>query len=178
MEDLSLHLLDIAENSIDASANRVDIKIIADRASDRLILEVADNGKGMDKETIKKVKDPFFTTKTVRGFGLGIPLLAQAAEECNGIFTIESASGKGTKIKAEFQMSHIDRRPLGDMGSTITTLIAGHPEIDFSLTLERNGTVYIFDTAELKKELEGVPINLPNVLKLIKEDINDALPEV
>lgn len=121
---------------------------------------------------------PFFTTKTVRGFGLGIPLLAQAAEECNGMFTIESAPGKGTTITAEFQMSHIDRKPLGDIGATIITLIAGHPEIDFSLTLERNGVIYRFDTAEIKKELNGVPINLPNILKLIKEDIAEVLKGV
>jgi anti-sigma regulatory factor (Ser/Thr protein kinase) len=177
MEDISLHILDIAENSIDAGAGRVEIKIIINESDDRLILKISDNGKGMDEETIRMVKDPFFTTKTVRRkrFGLGIPLLAQAAEECNGKFSIESEVGKGTVITAEFQHSHIDIKPLGDIGSTMTVLIGGHPEIYFLLSYEKDGFSYKLDTEELKKELNDVPINLPDVLKLIREDINSAL---
>jgi anti-sigma regulatory factor (Ser/Thr protein kinase) len=177
MEDLSLHMLDIAENSIDAGASRVEIKIIISGADDRLMLKISDNGKGMDEDMIRMVKDPFFTTKTVRQkkFGLGIPLLAQAAEECNGKFSIESEVGKGTVITAEFQHSHIDIKPLGDIGSTMTVLIGGHPEIDFLLSYEKDGFSYKLDTEDLKKELNDVPINLPDVLKLIREDINSAL---
>ncbi|MEW6739086.1 MAG: ATP-binding protein [Nitrospirota bacterium] len=177
MEDLSLHMLDIAENSIDAGASRVEIKIIISGADDRLMLKISDNGKGMDEDMIRMVKDPFFTTKTVRQrkFGLGIPLLAQAAEECNGKFSIESEVGKGTVITAEFQHSHIDIKPLGDIGSTMTVLIGGHPEIDFLLSYEKDGFSYKLNTAELKRELNDVPINLPDVLKLIREDINSAL---
>lgn len=177
MEDLSLHILDIAENSIDAGASRIEIQIIIKESEDRLILKVKDNGKGMDKETIKMVEDPFFTTKKVRRFGLGIPLLAQSARECNGNLSIESEYGKGTTITAEFQYSHIDRKPLGDIGSTISVLIGGHPEKDFIFSYEKNGFSYRFDTEEIKKELNEVPINLPSVLKLIKEDINNALKE-
>ncbi|MCL4536241.1 MAG: ATP-binding protein [Nitrospirae bacterium] len=177
MEDLSLHMLDIAENSIDAGATRVEIEITISKSADRLVLKIRDNGKGMDEETIRKVKDPFFTTKTVRAkkFGLGIPLLAQAAEECNGRFLIDSEIGKGTVIAAEFQRSHIDMKPLGDIGSTMAVLISGHPEIDFLLSYERNGFSYRLDTDELKEELNDVPINLPDVLRLIKDDINSAL---
>jgi anti-sigma regulatory factor (Ser/Thr protein kinase) len=177
MEDLSLHILDIAENSIDAGAKKVEIEIIARAADDRLILRIRDDGRGMDEDMIRMVKDPFFTTKTVRQkkFGLGIPLLAQAAEECNGKFSIESEVGKGTVITAEFQHSHVDIKPLGDIGSTMTVLIGGHPEIDFLFSYEKDGFSYKLDTEELKKELNDVPINLPDVLKLIREDINSAL---
>lgn len=177
MEDLSLHILDIAENSIDAGATKVEIEIIVRAADDRLILRIRDNGKGMDEDMIRMAKDPFFTTKTVRlkKFGLGIPLLAQAAEECNGRFSIESEFGKGTVITVEFQHSHIDMKPMGDIGSTMTVLIGGHPEIDFSLLYEKNGFSYKLDTEDLKKSLSDVPINLPDVLKLIKDDINSAL---
>ncbi len=177
MEDLSLHMLDIAENSIDADATKVEIKIVIDEADDRLTLTISDNGKGMDAETIKMVKDPFFSTKPVRKkkFGLGIPLLAQAAEECNGAFLIESHQDRGTVITAVFQNSHIDRKPLGDIGATMAVLIGGHPDMDFLLSCERDGFSYKLDTSELKKELQGVPVNLPEVLKLIKEDINSAL---
>lgn len=177
MEDLSLHILDIAENSIDAGAKKVEIEIIVITADDRLILRIKDDGRGMDEDMIRMVKDPFFTTKTVRQkkFGLGIPLFAQAAEECNGKFSIESEVGKGTVITAEFQRSHIDIKPLGDIGSTMTALIGGHPEIEFLLSYEKDGFSYKLDTEELKKELNDVPINLPDVLKLIREDINSAL---
>lgn len=177
MEDLSLHILDIAENSIDAGAGRVEIRIIINTDNDKLMIKISDDGKGMDEETIRKVKDPFFTTKTVRQkkFGLGIPLLAQAAEECNGRFSIESKVGEGTVITAEFQQSHIDMKPLGDIGSTMAVLIGGHPEIDFLLSYERDDFSYRLDTIELKNELNDVPINLPDVLKLIKDDINSAL---
>lgn len=177
MEDLSLHMLDIAENSIDADATKVEIKIVINEADDRLTLTISDNGKGMDAETIKMVKDPFFSTKTVRKkkFGLGIPLLAQAAEECDGTFLIESHPDRGTVITAAFQNSHIDRKPLGDIGATMAVLIGGHPDIDFLLFCARDGFSYKLDTSELKKELQGAPVNLPDVLKLIKEDINSAL---
>jgi anti-sigma regulatory factor (Ser/Thr protein kinase) len=175
MEDLSLHILDIAENSIDAGANRIEIELKVKRSEDKLILKIKDNGKGMDDEIIKLLKDPFFTTKKVRRFGLGIPLLAQSAEECNGQFIVESKPNKGTTITAEFQYSHIDRKPIGDVGSTISVLISSHPEKDFIFLYERNGFIYRFDTEEFKKKLEEVPINLPAVLKLIKEDINSAI---
>ncbi|HEX8948397.1 MAG TPA: ATP-binding protein [Dissulfurispiraceae bacterium] len=175
MEDLSLHILDIAENSIDAGAGRVDIFIADREAEDTFMIRIGDDGKGMDEEIMRRIKDPFFTTKTVRRFGLGIPLLAQAAEECGGRLSIESEQGKGTVICAEFRRSHIDRKPLGDIGATMMVLVGGHPEIDFSLAYEGNGVSYAFDTAEVKKMLGDVPIYVPDVLKLIKDDINEGL---
>lgn len=175
MEDLSLHILDIAENSLCAGARNIGIGLEVKRAADRLILRVSDDGSGMSAELLEKAKDPFFTTKEGKRTGLGIPLLAQSAEECNGSLTIESRPGEGTVISAEFQLSHIDRKPLGDLGSTLSVLIASHPGRDFLLTFEDDGLSYRFDTRSLRKRLEGLPINLPDVLQLIRVEINDAV---
>ena len=175
MEDLSLHMLDIAENSIDAGATKIEIIIKESFAEDLLMFSIRDNGRGMDAEMLEKVSDPFFTTKKVRRFGLGIPLLKQAAEDCNGSFSMESSPGKGTITTAIFQRSHIDRKPLGNIGSSMVVLITGHPGIDFTLTYVRDSFSYRFDSAEVKENLDGVPINLPDVLKLILDDINEAI---
>jgi anti-sigma regulatory factor (Ser/Thr protein kinase) len=177
MEDLSLHILDLAENSIDAGAGRIWITLREDRTADTFTMTLRDNGKGMDTETLQKIADPFFSTKTVRSrkFGLGIPLLAQAAHECNGRFSVVSSPGEGTTVTVEFRLGHIDRKPLGDMGATMMVLVSGHPEIDFSLTYEADGFLYSFDTAALREELEGMPLSLPSVLQLIKKDINTSL---
>jgi anti-sigma regulatory factor (Ser/Thr protein kinase) len=175
MEDLSLHILDIVENSVDAGATKIDIIIKESHAEDLLTLSIRDNGKGMDAETLERVIDPFFTTKTTRRFGLGIPLLKQSAEECRGSFGIESSPGVGTFITATMQLSHIDRKPLGDTGTTVMVLIAGHPDIDFSLTYLKNSFRYEFDSKALKDMLSEVPINLPHVLSLIRDEINGAI---
>jgi anti-sigma regulatory factor (Ser/Thr protein kinase) len=179
MQDLSLHILDIAENSIDAGASRIEINISVDKEKNSLIIVIMDNGRGMDEEILNNVKDPFFTTKEVRiankKFGLGIPLFMQAAEECGGRLDVDSTTGKGTVVRAEFQLGHIDMKPLGDMGSTMTSLIAGHPEIDFIVHFNAADFSYCFNTVYLKQELDEVPINMPDVLKLIKEDINEAV---
>lgn len=177
MEDLSLHILDIAENSLDAGAGRISITLREDKTNDTFTMIVRDNGRGMDKETVRKVTDPFFSTKVVRSrkFGLGIPLLAQSAEECGGRLSLASSPGEGTTVTVEFRLSHIDRKPLGDMGATMMVLVSGHPEVDFSLDYEADGFLYSFDTGALREELEGMPLNLPSVLNFIKEDINGAL---
>lgn len=179
MEDLSLHMLDIAENSIDAGASRIEIDFFVDKDKNSLIIVIMDNGRGMDKETLNNIKDPFFTTKEVRiankKFGLGIPLLAQTAEECGGSIDVDSTIGKGTVVRAEFQLGHIDMKPLGDMGATVATIIAGRPEIDIIVRFHAGDFSYCFDTEAVKRELEGTPINIPDVLKLIREDINEAV---
>lgn len=175
MEDLSLHLLDIAENSIAAGADRIVICVREDTERDTLTLEVRDNGKGMDEEIAAMVTDPFYTSKTVRRVGLGIPLLKQAAEECCGSLSLSSDKGKGTTVTAHFRRSHIDRKPLGDVAATMMVLIAGTPHIDFVLEYWKNGHAYALDTGAIKRELEDVPINTPEVLRLIREDITSGL---
>ena len=176
MRDLSLHILDIAENSINAGSDKILIRIKENIPEDILTIEVRDNGRGMDKETLLNVSDPFFSTKKVRGnIGLGIPLLKQMAEECGGKVEIETAEGKGTSITASFQHGHIDRKPLGDIASTITTLIYCHPAIDFIYEHGRDGDIYSLNTKELREELGDVPLNSSEVIKFIKNSINSWL---
>jgi hypothetical protein len=129
MEDLSLHILDVVENSLAASASRIEIRIVEDTARDVLSLEIADNGKGMDAQAQGKALDPFFTTRTTRRVGLGLPLLAQAAQEAGGSIDVASEPGRGTTVKAEFRLSHPDLKPLGDVAETLRTILAGRPEL-------------------------------------------------
>jgi len=171
MEDLSLHILDIVENSLAAKADRIEIRISEDIKKDLLSVEVIDNGTGMDKKTVKKVLDPFYTTRTVRRFGFGLPLLSEAAKAANGHLCIESKRGEGTKIKADFQYSHIDRKPLGDMGQTIITLVIGNPEIDLIYVHKKNSHEYILDTRKIKAQLKDEPIYSPDGIRMIKEDL-------
>ena len=138
MEDLSLHILDIVENSIAASASRVSISIVEDTPGDLLSLEITDNGKGMDAQTRQKALDPFFTTRTTRSVGLGLPLLAQAARESGGKFELDSHPGQGTTVRAFFQLSHPDLKPLGDIAETLQTILVGRPELDLQFEYKRD----------------------------------------
>ena len=151
MLELSLHILDVVENSTRAGAKTVNIDIIEDTTRDILSLEIRDNGSGMSEDVLKKAMDPFFTTKTVRNVGLGLPMLAQAAERTNGKFIIESKGGEGTRVAVEFKLSHIDRQPLGDIASTLVTLIAGNTDVDFIYRHKHNDQEYILDTRHLSR---------------------------
>ncbi len=131
MEDLSLHILDVVENSIRANATHVKIKLTENMPRDLLILEIGDNGDGMDEAIKGRCLDPFFTTKDGKSVGMGLSLLAQSAEETGGKLVVQSAKGKGTRIIATYQLSHIDRRPLGDLEGTLRCLKGTHPEINF-----------------------------------------------
>lgn len=160
MEDLSLHILDIAENSIAASAKNIKIKINEDKKKDSLTIEIKDDGEGMTEEMQKKVLDPFFTTKKkAKEIGLGLPLLAQAARATGGDIQINSKKGFGTEIKATFGYSHIDRQPLGDIGETVKVLIVSHPEIDFLYEHVVDDKIYILDTKKYGKELNHDKFN-------------------
>jgi anti-sigma regulatory factor (Ser/Thr protein kinase) len=167
VEDISLHVLDIAENSIRAAATRIEITLTRDVKNDILSVVLVDNGRGMDPETLAKVRDPFFTTKGKKT-GLGIPLLAQVAEQAGGSVRIDSAPGKGTRVSVSFTLSHVDRPAVGSMADTLLTLIAGHPDLDYVYEEREDGRVFRFDTREIKNELEGVPINTPGALTAIR----------
>jgi len=146
VEDLSLHVLDIVENSTRAGATRVEIRIVEDRKNDLLTLEITDNGKGMDAETKERLLDPFFTTKTTRRVGLGLPLLAQAARDAGGKLEVDSAPGKGTRVVASFKWSHPDRKPLGDMLMTIKTIMVSNPGLVLEYEHVKGDEVYTFST--------------------------------
>ena len=152
MEDLSLHILDVAENSISGSAKRIEIRIHEDPDNDVLTIEIKDDGKGMDEQMRQKVFDPFFTTRTTRRVGLGLPMLAQAARETEGKIELDSSPGRGTTVRATFGYSHPDRKPMGDILETIRTLVVSHPEIDFLFEHKKNGSVYRFDTREIDEK--------------------------
>lgn len=175
MEDLSLHILDIAENSIDAGATAVNIGIREDAMEDTLTLVIGDNGRGMGDGMEKKAADSYFTTKTGKRFGLGIPLLEQAAGQCGGGLSIASGKEGGTTITASFRLSNADMLPLGDIGATMATLIMGHPDVDYALLYEKGGLSYAFDTRGLRSAMGDVPINLPVVVLSIRDDINESI---
>jgi len=149
MEDLSLHILDIVENSINASASKIEIRINEDSANDLLTIEITDDGTGMDDETLKKAIDPFYTTRTTRRVGLGLSFLSQSAKESEGTFDIWSKPGEGTTVKASFRMSHPDCKPMGDIALTIQTLVLGHPETVFIYEHTKDDSTYRFDSREV-----------------------------
>ena len=138
MEDLSLHILDILENSLTASASRIEIAIAEDTVNDLMTLEIRDNGKGMDAEARSKALDPFFTTRTTRRVGLGLPLLAQAARQSGGTFELLSEPGRGTTVRAAFQLSHPDLKPLGDIAETLRTILVSQPGLDLRFIYTRD----------------------------------------
>lgn len=178
MIELSMHILDIVENSTRAGATAVTILILEDLKLDTLSIEITDNGEGMDSDSFKKALDPFYTSKEVRHVGLGLPMLYQATQSSEGNFSLKSKKGKGTRVTAEFKHSHIDRQPMGDIGSTIMTLVAGNPDVDFTFTYVKNESAYAFDTREIRKEIEDVPLNNPEVLQFIRENITQGLKEI
>lgn len=173
MRELSMHILDLAQNSIVAGASLIEIDVIADTAADTLKINIRDNGKGMSPEFVAKVQDPFTTTRTTRRVGLGIPMFAEAALACDGALTVESEQGKGTTVEAAFKLSHIDRAPMGDIASTLIALIAANPDIDIRYRQQADAEEFILDTRDIKRELAGVPINENAVLKWIAEYVNE-----
>lgn len=175
MQNLSDHILDIAQNSIRAKASRIEITLRENHAEDTLVITIKDNGCGMSETTLAKVTDPFFTSRTVRKVGLGIPLFKQNAEATGGSLKIESKEGEGTTLQASFSLTHWDRPPLGDIAGTIVILVSANPDIEFIYCHTTETGSYTFDTAEIKEILEGVPLSDPEIVMalrlLIKENI-------
>jgi len=178
LRELALHLLDIAENSVAANGKNITISVEEDTVKDRLRMSVQDDGVGMDADTVAKVIDPFYTTRTTRKVGLGIPLLKEAAEACNGFLTIQSEPGHGTRIDVEFQHSHIDRMPLGDLAGTFLSLLIAYPPIHWTFSYRANEQDFEFDDAPIKKELEGVSLTEPGVLSFIRQMIESGIAEI
>lgn len=178
MKDLSLHLLDIIRNSTAASARNIKVQITAYTSEDKLTIIIEDDGTGMDNELLERVTNPFTTTRTTRKIGMGIPLLKASAEMSSGELKIDSVKGKGTVVYATFKISHIDRPPLGDIASTMTSLIAAEPEIEFMLSLNSDNGSFRFDTAEIKEKLGDVPINEIEVISWIGEFIEEGIKSI
>ncbi|AOT72740.1 ATP-binding protein [Geosporobacter ferrireducens] len=178
MKELSLHILDIIQNSISANASLIKIIIEEDDSMDKFSIKITDDGIGMDREMLEKVTDPFITTRKSRRVGLGISLFKAAAERCNGSFSIESVKGEGTTVLAVFQRSHIDRAPLGNMAETIATCIHGNEYIEYYYKHIYNKEIFTFDTKEIKKITGELPIIAVEVITWIKDYIQEGLNEL
>ena len=181
MKELSLNILDIAENSVKAKATLTEINI--SEVGDTLTLTIKDDGIGMDEQTVKSVTDPFYTTRKTRSVGLGIPLLKLAAEQTGGSLSIVStpitsdSEYHGTTVTAVFFKNHIDFTPLGDVISSITTLIQGHPDTDFLFTHEFKGKDISLDTRELRQVLDDVPLDTYEVILWIRDNLKEQYEE-
>lgn len=175
MKDISLHLMDIAQNSIAAGADRIKICIRTQGQPVKLVFEVKDNGKGMDAEFLKKAADPFKTSRTTRNVGLGLPLLKQSAELAGGELVINSEPLKGTTLEAFFVIGHIDRIPLGDIPETVKMLVMATPDISWLFEFSSGSNSVELDTDEIKKELGDVPITHTNVLDWIQNTIAEGI---
>lgn len=178
MREISLHILDIVQNSISANASLIEVSIFENTEKDEFIVKITDNGKGMSKELVKKVIDPFTTSRTTRNVGLGIPLFKTAAELTGGRFDIESAPGKGTVVTAVFVRSSIDRQPLGDIKGTMLGLFTSYESIEFVYMHELDSKVFKIDTRELKKILGGVSLSQPEVYLWLTEYLEEGEREI
>lgn len=178
MPEISLNVLDVAENSVRAQATLIEIRAEADSAGDTLTIVISDNGCGMTKEQVEHVTDPFFTTRKTRRVGLGVPFFKLAAELSGGSFAIHSVPGEGTEVTAVFGLSHVDRMPLGDMPSTIHTLITMHEEIDYLYTYRYDEDSFTLSTAQMREILGDVSFQEPEVSAYILEYLKENTKEV
>ena len=177
MQELSLNILDIAQNSIVADATLIEIGVSVDE-NDFLTITIRDNGKGMSEETVKNVINPFYTSRTTRKVGLGVPFFKQAAEDTGGTFRIESALGEGTYIEAVFDTNHIDYTPLGAVWDTVSMLIQMNETLDFVYTVKKDSAEFVCDTRQLKEIMEGMPLSDLAVVQWIKEFIRENQTEI
>ena len=179
MNELSLYILDLVQNSVTAGSKHITITVTFDTTADTLLIEIEDDGCGMSEELLSKVTSPFTTTRKTRKVGLGIPMIMQLCQMCEGRFDIKSKLGEGTKLTLLFQASHVDLPPMGSLPETMLSLVNGTPEgIEFKLvyTVDQNG--FDFDTGEVRQMLGAdVPLNTPEVLTWIRDYIQENIEE-
>ncbi len=178
MRELSLNILDIAQNSIVAGASLTEILVKEDTVRKELLIGIYDNGKGMTEEQVGNVQDPFYTTRTTRKVGMGIPLFKMAAEQTGGSFKITSQVGVGTRVEALFKTDSIDFTPLGDMEATISTIVSMNEDKDFIYIRSVDGREFKFSSAEIKQILDGVPLSEPSVIMWIESYIKENTEEL
>jgi len=179
MRELSMHILDVLENALGAAATQVELTIVEDLELDRLTITVKDNGRGMDADTARRSLDPFFTTRTTRHVGLGLPLFAAAAARCDGGLTLKSTLGQGTIVMASLRHSHLDRAPLGNLTDTLLAFLLGAGE-GMQLRYEHrvSGRTFSLDTAAMRAELGGVPLSYPQAREWLHEYIAEGEAEL
>lgn len=178
MKDLALHILDVAQNSIAAGSTLTKIVIEEKLNGKEISIMIEDNGKGIPSDRLQLVTDPYITSRTTRKVGLGLPLFRQSAMQTGGQLNLSSEFGKGTKVMAVFQAEHIDRLPWGDLSGVILLLVYSNPQLDFSYIHRTQHGEFVFDTREIKNQLDGVPINEPEVRRFLKEMIDENLAEI
>lgn len=179
MRELSLHILDIIENSRRADADLIKIIIKENIEKNILKIIIEDNGNGIEADQLEVITDPFITSRTTREVGLGLSLFKSAAETCSGSFKIDSKLNEGTVVETEFQYDHIDRAPLGDINTTITNFIASNGEkTDIIYQHSYNDKEFSFDSKEIKAELEGISIQNSQIVAWIREYIEENLREI
>lgn len=176
MFELSLHILDLVQNSVTAGASLIIVTVTY--RDGVLTITIEDDGCGMDQELLERVTSPFATTRTTRKVGLGIPMFKQLAEMCAGSFTITSEKGKGTRLTATFAENHVDLPPLGDLVGTFTTLINSAPEKpDFRLEYNRGDSSFAFDTREIRTALGNLPLDSPEIIGWISDYLSEGIAE-
>lgn len=173
MRELSLNVMDVAQNSVRAEADLVRITVEESDKEDRLTISIADNGCGMTEDQVRQVIDPFFTTRTTRKVGLGVPLFKLSAEQTGGSFDIQSKVGEGTTTTASYVKSHVDMTPLGDINSTVKILIQCNPQLDFIFTHSTDKGSFTLDTRELREVLGDVSLDTPDVLEWIGQYLEE-----
>lgn len=178
MKELSLHILDLVQNSIKAEAKNIMIEINEDTKKDILEIIIKDDGFGMDNNTLENVLNPFYTTRTTRNVGLGLSLIKAAANRCEGDLVVKSKKNVGTELFIDFKYSHIDRAPIGNMSDTITCLLNVCEDIDVLYTHKVNNNNFVFDTKKIKDILEEVNLNSPDIILWIRDYINENISKL
>jgi hypothetical protein len=173
MRELSLHILDALENSLEAGATLIELIVEEDLAADWLTITIQDNGRGMSEDQLARIFDPFFTTRSTRHVGLGIPLFRAATGRCNGDLTITSRLGEGTTLQATFQHSHIDRAPLGNItGTLLAVILSGSCDLRYVHRVD--GREFEFSTENIRIELGDVPLTHPAVRSWLRDFIDEG----
>lgn len=178
LRDISLHILDIMQNSTAAKASRIKVSILVKPEADMLEIIIADNGCGMDSELLARAIDPFSTTRTTRKVGLGIPLFKASAEQSGGRFGITSKKGAGTEVTAVFMINNIDRPPIGDIEGVIADMAAASPSVEIQLLLENGSRQFVFNSHEVSRALGGVPLSEFTVMRWVREYIKEGLSDI
>lgn len=178
MEDLAQHILDIAINSLEAGATRLEIVLREDAAANVLSFKVMDNGSGISESDVPKMLDPFYTTKKYKSVGLGIPLLQEAVNKCGGTLEINTLPRSGTRVKAAFPRDHLDRAPLGDIAGTLVTILAGNELLELKYSHQYNNRLFTFNTSDLKPLTGGTPLLTPEFLELLAGYLTGNIAEM
>jgi hypothetical protein len=175
MRELSLHILDLLQNAVEAGATRIALTIEEDSSRDSLTVTVQDNGRGMPPELATRVLDPFVTTRQTRHVGLGLPLLAAAAEQAGGGVEVHSVPGEGTVVTAGFALDHWDRAPLGDLPGTLLAALLARDPVELLYVHRVDGREFRCDTAELREVLGGIPLTHPPVRAWLREYLEEGI---